>query len=124
MDDYKQSAVRHYESAEILNNQQKYDTSAHLLGLAAECAIKDKCNITRADLVGTHGHLPDLFTVALRKINKNNDKALHAILQKKFFADWSIKDRYSPNGKVTQEILNNWFTETKQIFRHTGIKKR
>lgn len=124
MDDYKQSAIRHFESAEILHNLQKYDTSAHLLGLAAECAIKDKCKITRADLTGIHGHLPDLFRIALRKIDHNHDRALHTLLKRNFFANWSINDRYSSDGKVTQDMLNNWFAETKQIFRHTGIKKK
>lgn len=124
MDDYKQSAVRHYESAEILQNQQKYDTSAHLLGLAAECAIKEKCKITRADLTGIHGHLPDLFRVAIRKVNQHTDRGLHALLQKQYFCNWSINDRYSSDGKVTEEMLKNWFAETRQIFRYTGIKKK
>lgn len=124
MDDYKQSAVRHYESAEILQNQQKYDTSAHLLGLAAECAIKEKCKITRAELTGIHGHLPDLFKVAIRKVNQHTDRGLHALLQKQYFCNWSINDRYSSDGKVTEEMLKNWFAETRQIFRYTGIKKK
>lgn len=124
MEDYKSSALRHFESALILESQQKYDTSAHLLGIAAECAIKSKCKIERQDLISTHGHLPDLLRVAKNKIQKRDDAGLYMILDGDSFKDWSINDRYSSDGKVTKAMLDKWFTQARNIFRHTGMKKK
>ena len=124
MDDYKSSALRHFESAEILQSQNQYDTAAHLLGIAAECAIKSKCGITRQDLTSTHGHLPDLLRIAKSKIQKREDVSLYNLLAGDSFKEWSINDRYSQNGKITQAMLEKWFIEAKNIFRHTGMKKR
>lgn len=123
MEDYKSSALRHFSSAQVLKDAQELDNSGHLLGIAAECAIKHKCALVHSDFDSGKGHLPRLLNVAKRKLNQNQDRGFYSLLDSKIFSNWNINDRYATSGKVTQANLEEWLSNTKQIFKYTGIKK-
>jgi hypothetical protein len=74
--DYENSALRHYTDAEHLANSGRYDNAGHLIGFAAECALKKaaqsyfpkgQCEID--------GHLPrDLKGKIKRELDGRNIK--------------------------------------------------
>jgi hypothetical protein len=40
MENYEDAAVRHYDDAKALRDSGRGDNAGHLIGFAAECAIK------------------------------------------------------------------------------------
>jgi hypothetical protein len=41
-EDYQSAALRHFEDATTLRISGRYDNAGHLIGFAAECAIKHR----------------------------------------------------------------------------------
>jgi len=66
MEDYKSAAIRHYADAKTLREAGQLDNAGHLIGFAAECAIKLKITVKFTGEDSPHGHLPG-FLIAARK---------------------------------------------------------
>jgi hypothetical protein len=120
MEDYKNAAIRHYRDAVTLRATNRNDNAGHLLGFAAECAIKSV-------LVGigkspTKMHLPTLVSEALLKFAARHP--LYAPLTRQPFQNWKIAQRYETDGHVSQAQLNDWFECTRAIFVAANIKVR
>lgn len=66
--DYESAARRHMEDATTLEAAGKFDNAGHLIGFAAECAIKWRINNTRPTATSVHGHFPDLLIAARKQL--------------------------------------------------------
>ncbi len=83
-EDYNEAALRHYRDAEHLADDNRIDNAAHLIGFAAECAIKhafDGLQNSMGDLPRIH--LPDLANAALKRVKSKSPKeiAFHSLLR-------------------------------------------
>ena len=65
---YDSAALRHYEDANLLMSSGRLDNAGHLIGFAAECAIKHGISTFNPNLPSPYGHLPEFLTIALRHL--------------------------------------------------------
>jgi HEPN domain-containing protein len=73
--DYKQAALRHYMDAESLAAVGRYDDAGHLIGLAAECALKHGIQgFTIPQNKAIEGHLPSVKYTIRTILNGRNAK--------------------------------------------------
>lgn len=64
MEDYASAAIRHYIDAEKLKSSGSIDNAGHLVGFAAECALKYKISTISPDMDRPRGHFPDFVNIA------------------------------------------------------------
>jgi len=65
-ENYESAALRHFEDAAALQSSGRPDNAGHLIGFAAECAIKLRFESLRTAADAPHVHLPELV-IAARK---------------------------------------------------------
>lgn len=121
--DFAAAARRHYRDAEFLCNASRFDNSDHLIGFAAECALKgalSKLSESWAQILfGSTGdvkekrlrssrHITDIWNNVSILVAGKNVAAFAALFQKHAinpFSDWIVSDRYGPSGRVTSGSL-------------------
>lgn len=112
-EDYRQAALRHYRDADFLAGDERYDNAGHLIGFAAECAIK---SVFFTDVSVTNElkfHLPHLAHIALKKISSRNPsqdplRNLLKATSSGFFDDWQVSSRYRADGHVCRDTYAKW----------------
>lgn len=125
MEDYRSSALRHFEDAEFLRDSGRYDNAGHLVGFAAECAIKHRITTLRPGQGAPHGHLPDLLLAARKHTGQRNAfVAMHQLLKADIFHAWNVNRRYRGSGSTTVTELDEWFTCAKRILGAAGIVRK
>ena len=62
--DYESAAVRHFEDAQTLWASGRVDNAGHLIGFAAECAIKHRISSLRPAAKSPQGHFPEILIAA------------------------------------------------------------
>ena len=121
--DYKQSAVRHFYDAELLAASGRYDDAGHLMGLAAECALKlGAQGFTQPSNQEIDGHLPGVKRTIRSILDGRSAKGplLALVGRSDFFQNWAVNDRYKSDGHVEKPTYDNWKASTKLAF---GIVK-
>lgn len=122
-EDYKSAAIRHFQDACSLKELGQLDNSGHLIGFAAECAIKHQINISTQASVNLH--LPELLAAARKHLGtRSNFVGLYNIIKNDVLPGWSIDHRYAPTGKVNKETLEDWHHTAKRLLAAAGIKSR
>jgi hypothetical protein len=125
--DYTQAARRHYLDAERLADAGRHDNAGHLIGFAAECALKKAAlGFFPKGQSEIEGHLPGgLKGIIKRQLDGRNAKGrLLALVQynSSFFADWHVNDRYSPDGHVALQRYTTWRKQTLEALSIAGIR--
>ncbi len=124
-EDYEGAAIRHYQDAKRLHQANRLDNAGHLVGFAAECAIKHK--------IGALGNgkplLIYIFLIFfLRHVNGSGERAgyrsMFDLVKADIFKDWNVDWRYAHTGKTTQDNIVDWFTTTRRLFAAANIKVR
>ena len=112
-ENYGAAAIRHYTDAERLAACDRLDNAGHLIGFAAECAVKYA--LDRAEPSGTSPrvHFPDLANAALKQIRsrQRREYPLRNLLESTrsgFFNDWQVGARYQTDGHVNVETYRKW----------------
>lgn len=124
-EDYQAAAVRHYQDARRLDKDARYDNAGHLIGFAAECAIKYSIYSLPSGQSCPEQHLPHLLPAARKRLGgRVGYAAMYNLLKPEIFADWAVDFRYSPDGKITADSLKEWFSLTKRLFGAANIKVR
>lgn len=124
-EDYGGAAARHFMDASSLREAGRLDNAGHLIGFAAECAIK-----TRISDLGDGGenpalHLPAILPAARKRLGQRaNFATMFSLLKTDIFSDWHVDFRYSPDGKVTPELYTAWESVTKRLLAAAGIRTR
>lgn len=124
---YDSAAVRHYEDAELLRDSGRLDNAGHLVGFAAECAIKHGISTFNSGLPSPYGHLPKFLRVAVTHLKgrgRNPNSALFEIVKGNIFSDWNVDQRYCETGTILKEELDVWFKVTRRLIGAAGIKER
>lgn len=106
---YSGAAVRHFHDAEALAANQRFDNAAHLVGFAAECAVKHAIEALRPANEAPHLHLPELVEKAKRLMRGRARHPLFTVLfLPTFMSGWKVGDRYSASGTITQQMYESW----------------
>lgn len=127
VDKYDSAALRHYDDAELLRINGCSDNAGHLIGFAAECAIKHRISTFNSSVNNPHGHLPEFLTVALKHISGRgrDSKALLLELERNaVFSGWDVSRRYCETGETLTAELDGWFKAAGRLVGWAGIKVR
>ncbi|MHA3792592.1 hypothetical protein [Sphingomonas sp. YL-JM2C] len=126
LENYRDAALRHYHDSERLAHDQRFDNASHLIGFAAECALKYHFGVTAlSDTPKTH--LPDLAAAMRRRFSARdpNQAAMHGLLTmfgSAFFSGWSVNDRYSQDGTIGKEHYNRWRDQARRTLGAARLK--
>lgn len=122
-DDYEGSAIRHLADAEMLQAAERQDNAGHLVGFAAECAIKFRIENLRPMASATHGHLPELLVLARKQLGpRSNYTGMYNVLKGDIFKEWDVNRRYLNTGHTTASEVSGWVGITKRLFASAGLK--
>ena len=122
-EDFCGAAARHYIDACSLKDSGQFDNAGHLIGFAAECAIKHQMYKTSETTVSLH--LPELLPAARRQLGSRvGFTSMYDVLKTDHLAGWCVDHRYAPTGKVTREVVEAWCNGAKRILAAAGIKIR
>jgi hypothetical protein len=113
MESYGAAAIRHYVDAETLAASDRLDNAGHLIGFAAECAVKCALNEAEPSATSPNIHFPDLANAALKRLisRRGREYPLRNLLESSrsgFFNDWQIAARYKADGHVNAETYKKW----------------
>lgn len=121
---YDEASVRHFEDAERLAAApaHRYDNAGHLIGFAAECAIKHAV----ASL--GHGteklHIPLLIGNAKKHLTGLRSKAmLDVVSHQDFFSKWSVNRRYDADGTTSPELYATWRVSASRALGAAGLRR-
>jgi len=123
--DYAQSALRHFRDAELLAAGGRFDDAGHLIGLAAECALKHGAQgFTTPKGAEINGHLPTIKTHVRQILQGRNIRGplLAFVSSHEHFAGWHVNDRYRADGHIDQPQYAIWRTETQKAFRIVNLR--
>lgn len=125
MEDYKSAALRHFADAKTLREAARRDNAGHLVGFAAECAIKSKITTISADGASPHGHLPEFLIAARKHLGpRANYSDMYNLIKVEIFRTWNVNRRYLATGNTTDEELDDWFKVTRRLFQQAQLKER
>lgn len=124
-EDYPGAAIRHYLDAASLKSLGRLDNAGHLIGFAAECAIKHRIKALGSDADSPSLHLPHILQAARKRLcERAGFASMYGILKSDIFSDWAIDHRYGPDGKVSADQLEAWFNITRRLLAAAGVKVR
>lgn len=124
-EDYHAAAVRHYEDAKTLKHTGRLDNAGHLIGFAAECAIKHKIGSLGTGASSPPLHIPDIIHAARKRLGERvGYSSMFNLLKGDIFADWAVDHRYAETGKVTEQQINAWVQITQRLFAAANIRVR
>lgn len=124
-EDYGSAARRHYQDAETLNAAGRFDNAGHLIGFAAECAIKHKIYSLGTGDTCPDLHLPHLLPAARKRLGERAGfSGMYNILKSDVFTDWAVDFRYSPDGKIKSENVTAWFAVTRRLLAAANVRVR
>lgn len=122
-EDYESAAARHFQDADLLKTAGKLDNAGHLIGFAAECAIKHKMTSLHTISGSPHGHFPDILIIARKHLGQRAGyTSMFDVIKAEIFVGWNVNRRYSKTGNTSEAELNAWFSATKRIFATAGLK--
>jgi hypothetical protein len=123
-ENYKSAALRHFEDAVALQSSGRPDNAGHLVGFAAECAIKHKIVSLRSAANASHLHFPDLLVVARKQLGARSrySVSMFDVLKPDIFSGWHVNRRYDETGSTDVAELTEWFNVTKRLFATAGLK--
>ena len=125
MDDHKSAALRHFTDAKMLNDAKRLDNAGHLIGFAAECAIKHQLSM----LSPPHEvsvHLPALLLTARKHLGARSQYSLSMfeVLRADILVGWDVNRRYHGTGHTSAEEVALWIKETQRLFACAKLKER
>jgi hypothetical protein len=124
-ENYGQSAIRHFDDAHRLASAESWDGAGHLIGFAAECALKQGILVTIQGIDSVHGHFPGLIEVAKKQLHQRRQTGLYTILKNSnLMAGWKVELRYHATGSVNREKYEVWKQHTYSILHASGLRRQ
>jgi hypothetical protein len=122
-ENYGAAAIRHFADAELLAKDQRWDGAGHLVGFAAECALKHKID-TLQPRGAPHCHFPEILGVARRHLNRRRHTAIHAILKlPNLMEGWNVSLRYSGDAAVDEGKYGLWRDHAARLVGAAGLRR-
>ena len=124
-ENYESAALRHFEDAAALQASDKIDNAGHLVGFAAECAIKHRISSLRPGENTPQGHFPEILIAARKQLGPRSQyTGMYDVLKGDIFYGWNVNHRYYETGHTDPGELTKWFDATKRLFATAGLKVR
>jgi hypothetical protein len=124
-EDYGSAAARHFDDASALQESGRYDNAGHLIGYAAECAIKHRISSLRPGANCPHGHFPEILIAARKHLGARSQyTGMYDIVKGDILKGWGVNLRYEATGHTTSADLTAWFTATRRLFATANLKGR
>jgi HEPN domain-containing protein len=120
MESYKDAATRHYEDAVVLRQASKFDNAGHLIGFAAECAIKHAISTFSSSSGRPKGHFPEFLNIARKHLDKRSP--MYNLLQTELMTGWKVDRRYYATGQTSPAELEDWLGHTRRLMGAAKIK--
>ena len=122
-EDYEAAAIRHYENAKFLRENGDIDNAGHLVGFAAECAIKFRIVSLQPGSSAPHIHLPDLLITARKKFHgRGLGTNIYHIVKDDHFRTWDVSRRYWATKSTAETELEEWFIVTRRLLGAAGVR--
>jgi hypothetical protein len=123
-ENYSEAACRHFGDSDHLASLSRWGGASHLVGFAAECAIKYRIETLRSAPGAPHGHFPDLVDIARKHLRSRRDTAMHAVLKiPKLMDGWSVNLRYAGDAAVGQAHYIAWREHASRLIGAAGIRR-
>lgn len=124
LEKYDSAAIRHFRNAKTLRDLGQLDNAGHLIGFAAECAIKHKISTLSSAANNPHGHFPDLLAIARKHLQQRSgySTGMFALLKNDVLVGWTVNRRYYETGHTSREELDSWFNDVNRIFACANLK--
>ncbi len=126
VESYADAAPRAYLAAIVLEDAGDPATSAHLYGVAAECAVKSVLEaggirIDRAS--GLKVHFPALTSAMGLNGQSRLMIPLLSLLEgpPETLSHYSIHSRYAEDDNIDDAVRNSWKADTQQIMAFCGF---
>jgi hypothetical protein len=115
-DNYSEAANRHFTDSDHLAGASRWGNAGHLLGFAAECAVKHCIKTLRPTAGGAHGHFPELIGIARKHLRTRRDAAMNTVLKTPDLLDgWHVNLRYEADAAVGEVQYSNWRKHTVRL---------
>jgi len=122
---YGSAATRHFEDASALHASGRLDNAGHLIGFAAECAIKHRITSLQPGQGSPQGHFPDILLAARKALGpRSGYTGMFDVIRADIFRGWNVNRRYDETGHTEAAELLKWFEATKRLFATAGLKAR
>lgn len=122
---YESAAARHFEDATTLQASGRIDNAGHLIGFAAECAIKHRISSLKPGVNSPQGHFPEILIAARKSLgSRSGYTAMFDVLRADIFRGWNVSRRYDDTGHTDPTDLAKWFETTRRLFATAGLKVR
>jgi hypothetical protein len=106
-----------------LRESGRADNAGHLIGFAAECAIKYRITSLRPGQNSPYGHFPELLVAARKHLGpRSSYTSMYEILKADIFRGWDVNRRYLETGHTELAELTEWFDVTKRLFATARLK--
>lgn len=124
MDNYRSAALRHLADAKTLNTTRRFDNAGHLIGFAAECAIKHQLSTLRQPQE-VSGHFPELLLAARKRLGARSQYSItmYQVVKEEIFAGWNVNRRYHATGHTSEEEMKRWLAQTQRLFACAKLKE-
>jgi hypothetical protein len=121
---YVESALRHFEDAELLADGGRVDGAGHLIGFAVECAIKHAVVSTRPPAGVPHVHLPKLIEQAKKALQGRKKQSILTVLNRRdFMSGWNVDNRYGANGNIDKAQFQAWCGDASRTMGAAGLRR-
>jgi hypothetical protein len=123
-ENYGAAAIRHFVDAELLAKGERWGGAGHLVGFAAECALKHKIETLQPQQGAPHCHFPEILDVARRHLIRRRDTAIHALLKlPNLMEGWNVSLRYSGDGAVDEVQYGVWRDHAARLVGAAGLRR-
>jgi hypothetical protein len=123
-ENYGAAAIRHFADAELLAKNQRWGGAGHLVGFAAECALKHKIDTLQPQKGAPHCHFPELLDVARRHLTRRRDTAIHTLLKlPNLMEGWNVSLRYSGDAAVHKGMYALWRDHAARLVGAAGLRR-
>jgi hypothetical protein len=121
---YPESALRHFDDADLLAKSGRLEGAGHLIGFAVECAIKHVVVSMRPAAGVPHVHLPKLIEQAKKALHGRKKISILTLLGRpNFMTGWLVDDRYGPNGVTGETQFRSWRDDACRAISAAGLRR-
>lgn len=123
-ENYAASGLRHLTDAETLALSRRWGGAGHLVGFAAECAIKHAISTLRPLAGVPQKHFPDIVPIARKHLKSRRHSALYTVLRLPALMDgWNVALRYSSDGAVREAHFRVWQNHAIRLLSAAGLRR-
>jgi hypothetical protein len=114
---------RHFQDAELLFKNDRYNTAGYHYGFSAECALKGAMErvglptseVEVNDRAAYYVHFPELKRIPTTYASRLSQKIATMLPAAHFLQEWQIKMRYSDDSSVLRGRCEMWRNQVREF---------